>query len=249
MRVEAYAKVNLIMNVLGKRPDGYHQVETLMQAIDLCDTVDVELSEGSGIELSCSDKSLEGNDNLAVKAARIMAEKYEIRKKISIKIEKRIPVAAGLGGGSADGAAVITALGKLCGEESLEKLLEIGALLGSDVPFCVAAQNGHKAAIGRGTGTELEFVKESPLKIELTSIKAEIPNKTKAVYAELKPEDCTPVYDIRAFLAADSTQEKEKLMGNHLQAPAFRILKSMGVSLPEGNFHLSGAGPTIFTIK
>jgi len=249
MKIEAHAKVNLILNVLGKRPDGYHEVENLMQSIDLHDDVDVEVTGGHGIWISCTGARMRCDQtNLAYKAAELMQNTFKKDGHINIGIEKRIPIAAGLGGGSSDAAAVINALAKIWEIDDEEKLLELGAKLGADVPFCIASQRGKECAIARGIGTELEFVESPKLKVELKVLDIHIKNKTKTVYAELKPEDYAVKYDIQKFLDAKSVEEKEALMGNHLQAPAIRVFERAGYSVPKEPKHLSGAGPTLFSI-
>ena len=269
MKLKAYAKVNLILNVLGKRPDGYHEVLMLMQAISLADIVSVEAAD----LLTPADFEY-GEKDLAWKAALLMAESFapELLEKgeagtfgirgVRISIEKHIPAAAGLAGGSADAAAVLIGLAKLWGgaffrtdKALLDALLPLGAQLGSDVPFCIASQLGHPAAIASGRGTQLEFVEPTDCGVDLFFSDAVIPNKTAAVYRELKPEDCSPVYDIRAFLAATTLAEKRALMGNHLQAPAERLLAKQWLAgcsdrceASKNGALLCGAGPTYFTI-
>jgi len=250
MKIKAYAKVNLILNVLGTLPNGYHRVRTLMQAIDLFDTVIVEQSAQKA-PLSPSDFEY-GRADLGWKAAELMAESFgKSLDGIRVKVEKRIPAAAGLAGGSADAAAVMTGLAKLWGiEDPLDTLLSLGAKLGSDVPFCTASQFGHTAAIASGTGTDLEFVSPLDCAVELIFPEKSIDDKTRAVYAELKDADCQPVYSIEAFLAAKTLEEKRALMGNHLQAPAERLFrKYIPGWKPCEEAILSGAGPTYFRLK
>ena len=156
---------------------------------------------------------------------------------VRVSIEKHIPAAAGLAGGSSDAAAVMIGLAKLWGlaEKSdplLDLLLPLGAKLGSDVPFCIAANMGRTAAIATSTGIQLQFVEPLDCGIELHFADRTIPNKTRAVYSELTDADCRPVYDIEAFLAAGPLAEKRRLMGNHLQAPAERLMKRLGIAKP-----------------
>ena len=255
MLIKAYAKVNFILNVLGKRPDGFHEVENLMQALPLYDEVEVVSSDlpsdaaRSEVLLSVDNPRLNNIYNLAYTAAEKMLKVYNRKCRIEIKIRKSIPVAAGLAGGSADAAAVITALARLWDVDDLDRLLIIGAELGSDVPFCIGVCHGHMAAIGRGRGEKLEFIEPVKCTVNIKTLDIFIPNKTKTVYQELVPKDYEVPYDIEAFLKAESLEEKEALMGNHLQAPAYRVFKKNGYELPEGNVHLSGAGPTVFTIS
>lgn len=275
MEQKAYAKINLILNVLGTRPDGYHEVEMLMQAIDLYDTVTVTTAGDPDCILRPQDFEY-GQSDLAYKAALLMAERYKpdvIARALSedgtelaagirglqISIEKRIPAAAGLAGGSADAAAVMVLLGKLWlselgTEELLKTLLPLGAQLGSDIPFCIASQLGHPAAIAKGRGTELEFVKAADFAVDLYFSGVSIPNKTRAVYAELNEKDCEKRFSIEAFLNAPTIEEKRRFMGNHLHAPAERIIRRLCKAgkedlKPCAGAILCGAGPTFFTIS
>lgn len=248
MIIKAYSKVNLILNILGKRDDGYHEIETLMQSFEPHDDVEVNTSAGSGISINVSKVRLSNANNLAYKAAEEMLSRFNKHCHVGISIEKRIPVAAGLGGGSADAAAVAVALARIWHIEDTGLLMEIGAKLGSDVPFCIASCLGHKAAIGRGRGEILEYVEPLDMKIEIKRLNYHIKDKTKAVYEELKPDDYKHPYDIKAFLEAETLDEKEALMGNHLQAPAFRVFAAAGYDLPSEPVHLSGAGPAVFKI-
>ncbi len=249
MLIKAYAKLNLILNVLGKRSDGYHEIESFMQAAELCDDVFVELHKDGDINLNINNRGLRKSSNLAVKAAELMAQRYDKPCSMNIKIKKHIPVAAGLGGGSADAAAVITALSKLWEVNDLNELMQIGSELGSDVPFCIAVCFGYKAAIAHGRGTELEFAEPLDCKFEIERLNIQIRDKTKTVYAELRPEDYAVPYNIDAFIKAKTLPEKEALMGNHLQAPAFRVFRRAGFKVPDYPVHMSGAGPAIFKIK
>ena len=248
MIIKAYSKVNLVLNIKGKRPDGYHEIETLMQSFEPHDDVEVNTASGKGITLEISTKRLNTGNNLAIRAAELMLEEFEKHCHVDIRIEKRIPVAAGLGGGSADAAAVIAALAKIWRINDMDKLMEIGARLGSDVPFCIASCFGRKAAIGRGRGEILEYVEPVNMQLEIKRLNYHIKDKTKTVYAELKPEDYEVQYDIDAFLKAPTLEEKDALMGNHLQKPAFRVFAAAGYELPAEPVHLSGAGPAVFRI-
>lgn len=137
--ISARAKLNLSLDVLGKRPDGYHELRMIMQSAELCDRVYVELRE-PGVFLVRTDRYYIPSDerNIAIKAARAFFDATGINGGVFISITKIIPTCAGLGGGSADAAAVLRALDYLCGTNlSTEKLAEIGLRVGSDVPFCV----------------------------------------------------------------------------------------------------------------
>lgn len=134
----APAKINLYLDVTGKRQDGYHNIKSVMQTVSLFDRVTV--TEDTGISVSCTDKTLPtDNNNLAYKAASLFFSETGIKGGAKTSIEKNIPVAGGLAGGSTDGAAVLTALNSIYGNVlSDERLMSLGARLGADVPFCIA---------------------------------------------------------------------------------------------------------------
>ena len=148
-RVQALAKINLDLRVLGKRPDGYHELRTIFQTISLADTLEIGFGPGRRTLIEIEDP-LEIPDNLVRKAAESVLEAIGIRGRVSIRLSKRIPMGAGLGGGSSDAAAVLLALPVLAGSVvGLPKLCELGAALGSDVPFFLLG--GTAAGIGRGS--------------------------------------------------------------------------------------------------
>ncbi|PKG22470.1 4-(cytidine 5'-diphospho)-2-C-methyl-D-erythritol kinase [Niallia nealsonii] len=155
--VKAPAKINLSLDVLNKRPDGYHEVEMIMTTIDLADRIELSLEENDIIKIISLNRFVPDDQrNLAYQAAKLLKDKFHVQKGVSIKIEKNIPVAAGLAGGSSDAAAVLRGLNKLWDLGlNLDQLAEIGAEIGSDVSFCV--YGGTALATGRG-----EMIKELP---------------------------------------------------------------------------------------
>ena len=147
MKIKANAKVNLSLDITGKRPDGYHTLRSVFQSVSLSDILTVSLSDS--VSVGCSVPSLCGEDNLCFKAAKLFFEATDIKSGADIFIEKHIPEAAGLGGGSADAAATLVALNELCNRPLSEnELLEIALKLGADVPFCVVG--GTKLCEGIG---------------------------------------------------------------------------------------------------
>jgi 4-diphosphocytidyl-2-C-methyl-D-erythritol kinase len=142
-------KVNLLLNILGKRPDGFHELETVMQPVNLCDRLTFE-RRGAAVELSCSDAALPVDSrNLVYRAATGFLQTAKISDGVRIHLEKKIPLAAGLGGGSGNAATTLLALNKLFGQPlSAAKLGELAVSLGSDVPFFL--QNKPVLATGRG---------------------------------------------------------------------------------------------------
>jgi 4-diphosphocytidyl-2-C-methyl-D-erythritol kinase len=149
----APAKINLYLHILGRRPDGFHELETLMAPISLGDMLDIDLIP-SGVEFTCSDPALsDAQDNLATKAARLFLEEFKLGTGVRIHLEKAVPVGAGLGGGSSDAAAVLLTLRELTQTNCPDsKLAELAARLGSDIPFFIY----RTPAICRGRGEIIE---------------------------------------------------------------------------------------------
>jgi 4-diphosphocytidyl-2-C-methyl-D-erythritol kinase len=152
----APAKINLYLHILGRRPDGFHELETLMAPISLGDTLDIDLIP-EGVEFTCSDPALsDAKDNLATKAAYVFLNEFQLTTGVRIHLEKAVPVGAGLGGGSSDAAAVLLAMRKLTSVGCPDsKLAELAARLGSDIPFFIY----NTPAVCRGRGEIIEPVK------------------------------------------------------------------------------------------
>ena len=161
-RVKAYAKINLHLDVTGIREDKYHNVETVMQSLSLCDIVDVEIMDGENIVIECDQEGVPIDEkNIAYKAAKLYFAELGKQSGVKIKIKKNIPMAAGMAGGSADGAATLVGLNELF-ENAIpyDRLLALGAMLGADVPFCI--QCGCAYGDGRGDALkELPSLDES----------------------------------------------------------------------------------------
>jgi 4-diphosphocytidyl-2-C-methyl-D-erythritol kinase len=149
----APAKINLYLHILGKRADGFHELETLMAPISVGDTIEIEIIP-EGIEFTCSDPALaDAKDNLATKAARLFLDEFKLATGVRIHLEKAVPVGAGLGGGSSDAATVLLMLREITGTKCDDaKLAALAAQLGSDIPFFIY----RKAAICRGRGEIVE---------------------------------------------------------------------------------------------
>lgn len=262
--LKAYAKINLSLDVLGKLPNGYHEVKMIMQQVELWDVVTVacrELSEGQTTEIlgaSTREDLPMDETNIAYKAARLMKDTYRPKSEyaITITLDKRIPMAAGLAGGSADAAAVMRALARLwsldvtCGE-----LAAISAQLGSDVPFCLMGQEGQFCALAEGTGTKLTPVR--PLCAWIVLSKAPVGVSTKEVYQSLKLEGLAhpDVNRMVRGLNECNWPMVYQSMGNVLEAPAISLCPVVGetktamTSLGLANAVLmSGSGPTVFGV-
>lgn len=146
LKLRAYAKINLSLKVSGKRPDGYHDIDSVLQSISLHDEVELKPS-ASGIKVHCI-PHIEGN--IAEKGAKMLLEEIKLAKGVEISIKKNIPVSSGLAGGSADAAAVLIGLNKLFNLNlHMTKLIEIGANIGSDVPFCLIGGTARCTGKGR----------------------------------------------------------------------------------------------------
>src|ERR1700722_10754587 len=157
-RIRALAKLNLDLRVLGKRADGYHELRTIFQTISLADAIDLSFTPARHTAISLDDP-LAIPDNLVVRAANLVMDSMGSTGRVEIRLTKRIPMGAGLGGGSSDAAAILLALPVLAGRVvELPQLLDMGEQLGSDVPFFLVG--GRAAAIGRGT--ELFPLPDSP---------------------------------------------------------------------------------------
>jgi len=150
VRLPAFAKINLCLHVLGRRPDGYHELRTIFQAISLHDTLELSLSDSPGITIETNDSALPlGRENLVYRALEAIGGEIGFRGGVHARLEKRIPVARGLGGGSSDAAAALIGMLRLTKKRvPLERLMEIGASLGADVPFFLFG--GRALATNRG---------------------------------------------------------------------------------------------------
>lgn len=178
--VKAYAKINLAIDLLGRRDDNYNEVKMIMQTIDIFDKVKVRIVD-EGIEVE-SDMELIPNDsrNIAYRAAQCMLDRYDIRDGVYVYIEKNIPMSAGLGGGSADAAAVIVGINKLFGLSlSLPELMDVGGEIGADVPFCIMKNT----ALAEGIGERLSIL-PNMCSTDLVVVKPRFGISTKIVYEE-----------------------------------------------------------------
>ena len=150
IKLKARAKLNLGLDVLGKRPDGYHDIRTVMQTIDLYDEIEMQLLDTPGIRLSSDSLQAPADEsNLIWKAARLFLDTAAPQAGVQIRLNKKIPVAAGLAGGSTDAASTLLGLNTLTGKKlSLQKLLEMGTSIGADVPYCILGGTALAEGIG-----------------------------------------------------------------------------------------------------
>ncbi len=180
---KAPAKINLALHVLGRRLDGYHELAMAMQRVSLYDEIAVSVGDGRGIEVSCGGvELLPGEDNIACRAAKAFLSAVNIERRVAIDIVKKIPVAAGLGGGSSDAAVVLMALNDLLEVGfSGRDLMGLGASLGADVPFFIFEQ----AAWATGIGTCLEPLPELPA-VSYVLVNPGVAVSTRDVYQSLQ---------------------------------------------------------------
>lgn len=177
----AHAKVNLTLEILGKRPDGFHEIRSVMQRISLADTLTIEASDR--LSLRCDDPTLESESNLVWRAAQVLNMEARGSRGAAIHLEKRVPIAAGLGGGSSDCAAALRGLARLWNLDlSPSRLGEIGAQLGSDVPFFLS---GTGCALSEGRGERLTTL--APLPVHwMVLVKPDVGISAGAAYGAVK---------------------------------------------------------------
>ncbi len=253
--VLAPAKINLYLEVLGRRPDGYHAIETLMLAVDLNDEITLSPAGSGEISLSCDDPELPtGPGNLAIKAAQLLQERTGCERGAAIELKKRIPWAAGLGGGSSDAAATLAGLNELW-ELGLptERLAALGAEIGSDVPFFFHTP----AAFCTGRGEVVQPVAVGGI-FDMVLIKPPQGISTADVYRNCAPDDPqSAIRNPQSALDALAEGDVEKLaraLHNRLQAPAMRIcppvaqvyqrLQASGAA----GWLMSGSGSCLFAL-
>ena len=252
LTITAPAKINLLLKVLGKRSDGYHELETVMHQIDLADTL--YLRPADDFALYCDDESLPlGEENLVQRAAREMFMRYDLPGGLEVRLEKRIPIGAGLAGGSSDAAAVIRGINQLY-DLSLDTstLCDIGAKIGSDVPFCVIGGT----AVARGRGERLETLAEGP-RLYLLLCKPGFSLATADVFGAFNFPEPTNSPDLAAFTAAWQSLDIEEiaaLLYNSLESASLELAPEIGElkalcwqEQPLGVL-MSGSGPTIYAI-
>ena len=251
MRIKAYAKINISLDVIGKREDGYHLLEMIMQSIDLYDELNIE-KQNKDITIKCNKPYVPTDErNLAYKAARLFMEKYQINSGVSININKNIPVCSGLAGGSTDGAAVLKAMNKIFDiNASDEELMGLGLQLGADVPYCIKGGT----ALCKGIGEEVTKLKDFKDKI-LVLVKPPFGVSTKSVYQEfdltkarshpntdvlikaIEENDLRLVANNMKNLLENVTLRKHKIL--------ISIKEEMKNSGSIGTM-MSGSGPTVF---
>ena len=254
LKLKALAKINLGLDVLGKRENGYHDVRMVMQTIYLYDNVTLEKSPEAGIQLETNLFYLPVNENnIAYKAAKLLMDEFQIQEGIKIHLEKRIPVAAGLAGGSSNAAAVLVGMNRLFSLGlSQEALMERGVQLGADVPYCIM----RGTVLAEGIGEILTPLAPLP-KCYILIAKPAISVSTKEVYEALDAEEIPVHPDIDGILEGLEESNLEKIsgaMGNVLERVTIAkhpVIEEIKVAMKECgaiNAMMSGSGPTVFGI-
>lgn len=256
MHLKALAKINLGLDVLRRREDGYHEVKMIMQTISLCDELELRKTKQPGIQVKTNLYYLPANENnLVYKAARLLMDEFHIREGISIQLQKKIPVAAGMAGGSSDAAAVLWGVNQMYGLGlSREDLMERGVKLGADVPYCVL----RGTALAEGIGEKLSVLPPMP-KCYILIAKPGISVSTKFVYENLHANDLKPEQhpDVDAMIQAMKEKDLALLasrMGNVLETvtvPAYPVIDEIKKCMLESGAlgsMMSGSGPTVFGI-
>ncbi|MFE0560200.1 4-(cytidine 5'-diphospho)-2-C-methyl-D-erythritol kinase [Paenibacillus sp. NPDC058910] len=249
---KAPAKINLMLDVLHKRPDGFHEVEMVMTMIDLADRLEMSEQKRDTIIITSQAGYIPLDEkNLAFQAARLIKERYDVKKGVHIHLDKKIPVAAGLAGGSSDAAATLRGLNRLWGLDiPQEELLALGAELGSDVPFCVTG--GTALATGRG---EVLTPIPNPPQCWVIVAKPPINVSTAEVYGRLRSEQIQHHPSAERMVEAltqGSFQQMCQSLGNVLEEvtlkmhPEVQQLKEGMLKLGADGALMSGSGPTVF---
>jgi 4-diphosphocytidyl-2-C-methyl-D-erythritol kinase len=251
--LKACAKVNLTLEVIGKRKDGYHEIASVMQAIGLYDTLSFQLEEQ--VSLVCNIPELASPDNLVIKAAKLLQEAANCSKGVLISLSKGIPWASGLGGGSSDAAVTLQALNQLWGLDlAAEDLKKIALNLGSDIFFFL--HGGGTALVG-GRGERITSLPPFPKSwLVLMKPPFDIPHKTQGMYAGLNPSNFTTGQFTQRLV--ESLRRRDRIAPsfcyNVFEHVAFSFFPGLEehrrrfVAAGAAEVHLVGSGPTLFAM-
>ncbi len=250
--LKALAKINLGLDVVRRREDGYHEVRMIMQTIQLYDRLDIKRTQEPGIQIQTNLSFLPVNENnLIYKAAKLLMDEFSITDGVSVKLDKRIPVAAGMAGGSTDAAAMLIGVNRLFSLGLTKRqLMERGVQIGADVPYCIMRGTALAEGIGEALSPLPPMVK-CPVLIAKPSISV----STKFVYQNLKLDDTTIHPDIDRLIddiKAKNLHDIAAHMGNVLETvtipnyPVIDEIKKHMLSNGAVGAMMSGSGPTVF---
>ena len=254
MRLRAMAKINLGLDVVRKREDGYHEVRMIMQTIRMYDSIELTRRIKPGIQVMTNLRYLPVNeDNLVYRAAKLLMDEFQIKEGVLIRLEKFIPVAAGMAGGSADAAAVLVGVNRMF-ELGLSKqaLMERAVKIGADVPYCIL----RGTALAEGIGEKLTILPKAPQGYVLIA-KPPISVSTKFVYENLhldRLETHPDIDGVRAAIESGDLKAMTEHMGNVLETvtiPAYPQIGEIKKRMLENGAlgaMMSGSGPTVFGI-
>jgi 4-diphosphocytidyl-2-C-methyl-D-erythritol kinase len=253
LRIPAYAKVNLCLDILGRRADGYHELRTVFQAISLHDTLEISLTRTPEIQLACNDPSLPlGRENLVWRALDLLRRALHLRSGVRAGLHKRIPAGRGLGGGSSDAASALVGLLRLTGRRlPASRLLDIASHLGADVPFFL----GGGRALGVGRGDEVFPLPDLPRRAVLVVSPAEIAVPTRDAYAWVSSTltDRRPASKIHSFCALCWSPQWSALSNGFEKAvfarhPRLRNIKRKLLQGGAAEAALAGSGSAVFGV-
>lgn len=252
--LKAYGKINLGLDVLRRREDGYHEVRMIMQTVRLYDRIDLIFREEPGIRVETNLYYLPGNENnLVYQAARLLMEEFGVKQGIYIKLKKFIPVAAGMAGGSSDAAAVLFGVNKMFGLGlSQQQLMERGVKLGADVPYCVM----RGTALSEGIGEKLTPLPPMP-QCQVLIAKPGISVSTRSVYENLRANDLRSEQHPDIGAVAEAIRQGDICgvaahLGNVLETvtipahPVIGQIKEIMLERGAAGSLMSGSGPTVF---
>lgn len=252
IELKAYGKINLGLDVIRKRPDGYHDLDMIMQMVDVYDDIVITKNKTGKIEVKTDTAVLSnGKDNLAYMAAKMLMDEFKIKDGVNIYINKRIPIAGGMAGGSSDCATTLMGINQLFELGlSKEELMERGVKLGADVPYCVLGGT----AIARGIG-EVLIPLPAPADCHVIIAKPPVSVSTAYVYGHIKPLEITKRPDIEAMAQSIKDGDLKKmasLIYNVMEDvtvgeyPIISEIKQVMLDNGALNSIMSGSGPTVF---
>ena len=250
--LKALAKINLGLDVVRRREDGYHEVRMIMQTIHLYDKLDLQKTNEAGITITSNLSYVPTNENnLIYKAGKLLMDEFDIKEGVSVDLQKRIPVAAGMAGGSSDAAAMLYGMNELFGLGlSRQQLMDRGVKIGADVPYCLM----RGTALAEGIGEKLTSLPPM-VKCPVLIAKPQISVSTKFVYENLKLNEDTVHPDIDQLVTDIENKDLHAIaghMGNVLESvtiPEYPIIAEIKEQMLQSgaiNSMMSGSGPTVF---
>ena len=252
IKLDAYGKINLGLDVLGKRDDGYHDLDMIMQSVDLADKIIITKNDSGEITVKSNTGKIPNDEsNLAYKAAKVLVDEFDIKKGVEIEIEKNIPISGGMAGGSTDCAAVLKGMNKLFRLKLSEQdLMDRGVKLGADVPYCIMGKTARAQGIG-------EILTPIPNKLKgyIVLAKPPISVSTGFVYGRIDEVEVKNKPDTEAMIEAIKKKDLEALSNticNVLEEvtipdyPIVQEIKDKMIAHGALNSMMTGSGPTVF---